>query len=57
MKSDTKSDQPSPELLGGTVTFLFTDIAGSTELIKHLGAPQKDSYKNSSWNKVEWKYR
>jgi class 3 adenylate cyclase len=26
-----------PELPGGTVTFAFTDIEGSTELLKSLG--------------------
>ena len=28
---------PTPELHGGTVTFLFTDIEGSTRLLKELG--------------------
>jgi len=27
----------TPELHGGTVTFLFTDIEGSTRLLKHTG--------------------
>ena len=27
-----------PELHGGTVTFLFADIAGSTRLLKQLGS-------------------
>ena len=37
MNIDTKSGQPSTELPSGTVTFLFTDIEGSTELLKQLG--------------------
>ncbi|MFQ5923049.1 MAG: adenylate/guanylate cyclase domain-containing protein [Anaerolineales bacterium] len=37
MNSDSKSDLPSTGLPSGTVTFLFTDIEGSTELVKQLG--------------------
>ena len=40
MDPSPKSDLPSDVLPGGTVTFLFTDMQGSTELLKRL----KDSY-------------
>jgi hypothetical protein len=33
MNIDTQMVQPSPELPSGTVTFLFTDIEGSKELM------------------------
>ncbi len=62
MKNDTKSDQPSPELPSGTVTFLFTDIEASTELLKRLGEQYKSLLANqrrilrdifSRWNGQE----
>src|SRR5687768_13535577 len=31
------TDLPPPGFPTGTVTFLFTDIAGSTQLLQHLG--------------------
>jgi len=37
MGGEIKSELPNPALPGGTVTFLFTDIEGSTELLKRLG--------------------
>jgi WD40 repeat protein/class 3 adenylate cyclase len=37
MGNEIISDQPYQELPSGTVTFLFTDIEGSTELLKQLG--------------------
>ena len=37
MTTDVHSSSQSRPLPGGTVTFLFTDIAGSTELLKQLG--------------------
>jgi predicted ATPase/class 3 adenylate cyclase len=40
MNGETKTDLPFPVLPGGTVTFLFTDIEGSTKLLKRL----RDSY-------------
>jgi predicted ATPase/class 3 adenylate cyclase len=36
MSSETKTNLPFPFLPGGTVTFLFTDIEGSTKLLKRL---------------------
>ena len=36
MNSETKPNLPFPVLPGGTVTFLFTDIEGSTKLLKRL---------------------
>ena len=36
MSDKTKTDLPFPVLPGGTVTFLFTDIEGSTRLLKRL---------------------
>jgi len=36
MRDETKTDLPFPVLPGGTVTFLFTDIEGSTKLLKRL---------------------
>ncbi|NIS83051.1 MAG: hypothetical protein GTO14_23265 [Anaerolineales bacterium] len=41
MNNETKLPQPSAELPSGTVTFLFTDIEGSTELLKQLGEGYK----------------
>ena len=35
-------DRGVPELPGGTVTFTFTDIEGSTELLKRLGDDYRD---------------
>ena len=35
-------DRPVPELPGGTVTFVFTDIEDSTELLKRLGDDYRD---------------
>ncbi len=40
MPGETKSSVPRSDLPEGTVTFIFTDIEGSTELLKTLG----DSY-------------
>ena len=37
-----KPEQPSTDLPEGTVTFLFTDIEGSTELLKKLGDQYAD---------------
>ncbi len=37
MNSGLNSELPSLELPGGTVTFLFTDIEGSTRLLQQLG--------------------
>jgi ABC-type oligopeptide transport system substrate-binding subunit/class 3 adenylate cyclase len=37
MKNDMEADLPFHMLPGGTVTFLFTDIEGSTELLQRLG--------------------
>jgi predicted ATPase/class 3 adenylate cyclase len=37
MNDEIKSELRSPELPEGTVTFIFTDIEGSTELLKELG--------------------
>lgn len=36
MDNESKTDLPFPVLPGGTVTFLFTDIEGSTKLLKRL---------------------
>jgi predicted ATPase/class 3 adenylate cyclase len=36
MPRENKADLPFPILPGGTVTFLFTDIEGSTKLLKRL---------------------
>jgi len=36
MDNESKADLPFPILPGGTVTFLFTDIEGSTKLLKRL---------------------
>ena len=36
MNGESKTDLPFPVLPGGTVTFLFTDIEGSTKLLKRL---------------------
>lgn len=36
MSAETHSDLPFPVLPGGTVTFVFTDIEGSTRLLKRL---------------------
>jgi predicted ATPase/class 3 adenylate cyclase len=36
MADETRSDLPFPVLPGGTVTFLFTDIEGSTQLLRRL---------------------
>ncbi len=36
MSDESKTDLPFPVLPGGTVTFLFTDIEGSTKLLKRL---------------------
>ncbi|MEE8119951.1 MAG: tetratricopeptide repeat protein [Anaerolineales bacterium] len=36
MNDETKTGLPFPVLPGGTVTFLFTDIEGSTKLLKQL---------------------
>jgi predicted ATPase/class 3 adenylate cyclase len=36
MNGETKTNLPFPILPGGTVTFLFTDIEGSTKLLKRL---------------------
>ncbi|TFH32562.1 MAG: adenylate/guanylate cyclase domain-containing protein, partial [Anaerolineales bacterium] len=36
MNGETRTDLPFPVLPGGTVTFLFTDIEGSTQLLKQL---------------------
>jgi class 3 adenylate cyclase len=35
-------DRPVPDLPGGTVTFVFTDIEDSTELLKRLGDDYRD---------------
>ncbi|MHA2406733.1 MAG: hypothetical protein ACXACH_08265 [Candidatus Hermodarchaeia archaeon] len=40
MSDKTETTQSRSELPEGTVTFLFTDIEGSTELLKQL----KDQY-------------
>jgi predicted ATPase/class 3 adenylate cyclase len=37
MNDANKTELPAPGLPGGTVTFIFTDIEGSTELLKQLG--------------------
>jgi class 3 adenylate cyclase len=37
MDPTIKAGLPSDVLPGGTVTFLFTDLEGSTELLKQLG--------------------
>jgi hypothetical protein len=37
MDDRLNSESPSPVLPGGTVTFLFTDIEGSTRLLQQLG--------------------
>jgi len=37
MDGESKTENPLPVLPGGTVTFIFTDIEGSTELLKQLG--------------------
>lgn len=42
METEPSPSPPERKLPGGTVTFLFTDIEGSTELLKQLG----DSYSN-----------
>jgi len=42
MDSDNRSELPFPVLPEGTVTFMFTDIEGSTELVKQL----EDQYAN-----------
>jgi len=38
MSDEAKSKQTITDLPEGTVTFLFTDIEGSTKLLKKLGA-------------------
>ena len=62
MNKDHRSDQISQELPGGTVTFLFTDIEGSTVLLKKLGddyasvlVDQRDILRDafSRWNGQE----
>jgi class 3 adenylate cyclase len=37
MNRESKTENPLPVLPGGTVTFIFTDIEGSTGLLKQLG--------------------
>ncbi len=40
---------PTPELHGGTVTFLFTDIEGSTRLLKTLGGGYSEVLDAQQW--------
>ena len=53
-------NQHQDDLPGGTVTFLFTDIQGSTQLLQRL-APRRlgviQRVEHSPGGHVTWKYR